>query len=172
MSYEDILEALPQTEIERAFAANALPPSDHSWWNEPQATSSTPAAETVTVSDSPADAETASYDVLDVTAPTDAGFPVHRHPWEESLFVLHGEIEVTMARRTIRLRADGSTQIRAGVEHVIRVVSPVANFLVVTPSPLGTSSVRSLNLSAWPSRATLDTTVLEALEKTSPRVAA
>jgi quercetin dioxygenase-like cupin family protein len=172
MSYDDILEALPQTEIERAFAAGALPPSDHSWWSEPQTASSAPLAATAPLSESSADAETASYDVLDVTAPTDAGFPIHRHPWEESVFVLHGEIEVTMARRTIRLQADGSTQIRAGVEHLIRVVSPVANFLVVTPSPLGSSSVRSLNLSAWPSRATLDTAVLEALEKAAPRVAA
>ncbi len=112
-------------------------------------------------------ADAASYDVLDVTAPQEAGFPAHRHPWEESIFVLTGEVELRLAGRSIRLSKDQSTQIRPGVEHQIRVLSEVAQFLVVTPSPLAESSVRTLNLAIWPIQRSFDHEVLEALEKTA-----
>lgn len=142
MSYEDILQALPD--------ATPVAPG---------------------CAEIPAAAAPASYDVLDVTAPFDAGFPAHRHPWEESIFVVSGEVEVWVAGQRILLQTDDSTQIRPGREHRIRVLSDVAHFLVVTPSPLAESSVRTLNLAIWPSRRTLDNEVLEALEKATAQAA-
>lgn len=142
MSYEDILQALPD------------------------ATHFAPGCDSI-----PEPAAPASYDVLDVTAPFDAGFPAHRHPWEESIFVVSGEVEVRVAGQRILLHTDDSTQIRPGREHQIRVLSDVAHFLVVTPSPLAESSVRTLNLAIWPSPRTLDNEVLEALEKTTAQAA-
>ncbi|TVQ07282.1 MAG: cupin domain-containing protein [Leptolyngbya sp. DLM2.Bin27] len=62
------------------------------------------------------------------------GAPLHTHPWEETFYLLSGELEVTIGRREVVAAAGTSIYFPADVAHSFRVSSPEAKLLIILPS--------------------------------------
>ncbi len=61
------------------------------------------------------------------------GAPLHTHPWEETFYLLSGELEVTLGRREVVAAAGASIYFPADVAHGFRVSSPEAKLLAILP---------------------------------------
>ncbi|HEY8073772.1 MAG TPA: cupin domain-containing protein [Labilithrix sp.] len=77
-----------------------------------------------------ADSErTGSYEVFLQQGPEGAGPPPHHHPWDESYYVLEGEIDVLLGDRTTTIRAGEFVHVPAGTLHNFRMRTNTAKFL-------------------------------------------
>ncbi|WOD41060.1 cupin domain-containing protein [Nodosilinea sp. E11] len=61
------------------------------------------------------------------------GAPLHTHPWEETFYMLSGELEVTIGRREVVAAAGASIHFPADIAHGFRVSSPEAKLLIILP---------------------------------------
>ena len=76
--------------------------------------------------------QTASYEVFIHDAHKDAGPPPHHHPWDESFFVIDGEIELECDGTTSTVTRGGFAHIPSGTVHSFRYTSPTAKILGIT----------------------------------------
>lgn len=84
--------------------------------------------------------ETGSYEVFLQSGPRGAGPPPHHHPWEESYFVIDGEIEVSLGEERQTVGAGTFIHIPAGTVHTYRTHSAHASFISIT-SPGGAAAM-------------------------------
>lgn len=71
-----------------------------------------------------------AVEIFDTKGPADAGPPPHTHAWEEIYVVLAGELDVTVAGKTTRLKPGGFAHVPAGTPHGYRNVTD-AHFLTI-----------------------------------------
>ena len=71
-----------------------------------------------------------SVEIFDTSGPADAGPPPHFHAWEEVYIVISGELEVTVAGESHRLKPGGVAHVPAGVTHGYRNITD-AHFLTI-----------------------------------------
>jgi quercetin dioxygenase-like cupin family protein len=74
-------------------------------------------------------ADTGSYEMFLQQGPEGAGPPPHHHPWDESYYVLDGEIDVLLGDRTVTLRAGEFVHVPRGTVHNFRMRTRTARFL-------------------------------------------
>ncbi|MBL8783188.1 MAG: cupin domain-containing protein [Alphaproteobacteria bacterium] len=71
-----------------------------------------------------------AVEIFDTKGPADAGPPLHTHAWEEIYVVLEGELDVTVAGTTTRLKPGGYAHVPANTPHGYRNVTQ-AHFLTI-----------------------------------------
>ena len=71
-----------------------------------------------------------AVEIFDTKGPANAGPPPHRHAWEEIYVVLSGELDVTVADKTTRLKPGGFAHVPANTPHGYRNVTD-AHFLTI-----------------------------------------
>ncbi len=71
------------------------------------------------------------YAMFEMTDHAGGGAPVHSHPWEETFYILEGEIEILLDGRYEVFGAGAVVNVPADAIHAFQVVSPVARALVV-----------------------------------------
>jgi quercetin dioxygenase-like cupin family protein len=79
----------------------------------------------------------------------------HRHPWQESYFVLDGEMEVQVGRQVHRAGAGSFVTIPPRALHGFRVVSDSARFLHLSIGP-GATAMFGEYATAVPGEPTID----------------
>ncbi len=57
--------------------------------------------------------------------------PLHSHPWEETFYILEGELEVTLGSRKHVVTAGAVTHIPTNAVHTFKVLSPIARVLII-----------------------------------------
>jgi quercetin dioxygenase-like cupin family protein len=77
-------------------------------------------------------ANTGSYEVFLQEGPEGAGPPPHFHPWDESYYVLDGEVDVLLGERMITLRAGEFVHVPRGTVHNFRMRTASARFLSIS----------------------------------------
>jgi quercetin dioxygenase-like cupin family protein len=65
-------------------------------------------------------ARTGAYEITLQQGPEGAGPPPHRHAWDESFFVLDGEVEITSGERIVVGRPGTLVHVPAGTAHGYR----------------------------------------------------
>jgi mannose-6-phosphate isomerase-like protein (cupin superfamily) len=80
-----------------------------------------------------ADAESTDgrISVIDTRAPGDSGPPLHRHPNDETFYVLDGEIAFLVDGEIAHVCAGECAFVPGGATHTFRVVSPEARWIVI-----------------------------------------
>ena len=71
------------------------------------------------------------YAMFEMVDHAGGGAPLHSHPWEETFYILAGEIEILIEDRREVCGAGAVVHIPADVVHAFQVVSPVARALVL-----------------------------------------
>ncbi|MGD9701325.1 MAG: cupin domain-containing protein [Acidimicrobiia bacterium] len=72
------------------------------------------------------------FELFRLDGAKDSGPPPHSHPWDETYFVLDGEVEVMLDGESAVHGPEDSFHVPAGGLHTFRIASPTAAFLVVT----------------------------------------
>jgi quercetin dioxygenase-like cupin family protein len=70
----------------------------------------------------------------EITGTEGHGAPLHTHPWEETFYVLEGEMEVHIGRRQSFVTAGTLMHLPANVAHDFRVCSPTIRLLEMIPA--------------------------------------
>lgn len=73
--------------------------------------------------------DTKSIEVFLQHGPEGAGPPPHTHPWDESYYVLEGQVDVMLGEKTVTLAVGEFVFIPAGTPHGFRMRSATAKFL-------------------------------------------
>lgn len=60
--------------------------------------------------------------------------PLHSHPWEETFYILEGELEVQIDQRTFTAQAGASIYFPENVAHAFKVCSETVRMLVIMPA--------------------------------------
>jgi quercetin dioxygenase-like cupin family protein len=71
------------------------------------------------------------YAMFEITDTTGGSAPVHSHPWEETFYILEGELEIQIGNRREIIGAGAVAHIPANAVHAFTIVSPVARSLIV-----------------------------------------
>ena len=71
-----------------------------------------------------------AVEIFDTRGPANAGPPPHTHAWEEIYVVLSGELDVTVAGKTSRLKPGGFAHVPANTPHGYRNITD-AHFLTI-----------------------------------------
>ncbi len=71
------------------------------------------------------------YAMFEVTDTVGGSAPLHSHPWEETFYILEGEIEIQIGNRRELLCTGSTSHIPAHAVHAFTIVSPVARALIV-----------------------------------------
>lgn len=61
------------------------------------------------------------------------GAPLHTHPWEETFYILEGELEVQVGKKTVLATAGSSIYFPENIAHGFKICSPTARLLVILP---------------------------------------
>jgi quercetin dioxygenase-like cupin family protein len=83
----------------------------------------------VTASDT--DGHYAMFEMMDTSG---GSAPVHSHPWEETFYILEGEIELQVGNRREKLSAGATGHVPANAVHAFTVTSAIARVLVIISS--------------------------------------
>lgn len=70
----------------------------------------------------------------EVTDTADHGAPLHTHPWEETFYILEGELHIQVSGRNIVATAGSSIFIPANIAHGFKICSSTARILVILPA--------------------------------------
>jgi quercetin dioxygenase-like cupin family protein len=70
----------------------------------------------------------AMFEVIDTAG---GSAPLHSHPWEETFYILEGELEIQIGNRYETIGSGAVSHIPADTVHAFKVVSPVAIMLVI-----------------------------------------
>ncbi len=62
------------------------------------------------------------------------GAPLHTHPWHETFYILEGELEIQVGKRTIQATPGASVYLPANIAHGFKICSPTARVLVLIPA--------------------------------------
>jgi quercetin dioxygenase-like cupin family protein len=75
------------------------------------------------------------YAMFEVTDTAGGAAPLHSHPWEETFYILEGELEIQVGNRRETIRAGATSHIPANAVHAFTVISPTARaLLVISPA--------------------------------------
>ena len=78
-----------------------------------------------------------SWSLFHVTTPAAAGPPPHHHPWEETHYVLDGELEFRLGERVTRVTSGMSVQVPPDTLHSYVAQSPCGARFLTLVSPAG-----------------------------------
>jgi quercetin dioxygenase-like cupin family protein len=84
------------------------------------------------------------FAIFEMTDTTGGCAPVHSHPWEETFYMLEGEIEVRVGNRQEMLIPGSVGHIPANVVHTFKVCSARARALVIIAPAMGEAFYREL----------------------------
>lgn len=73
-----------------------------------------------------------AYEVFEVTGSASDGPPPHHHPWDESFFILAGEVDLCMGEDWVTATPGYFVNVPRGTVHTYRVHSETARFIVLT----------------------------------------
>lgn len=74
------------------------------------------------------------YALFEMSDQFGGGAPVHSHPWEETFYILEGEIEILLGNRREVFGAGAMVHIPANAVHAFQICSPSARALgIVAP---------------------------------------
>lgn len=71
--------------------------------------------------------------MYEATDTTGNGAPLHSHPWEETFYILEGELEIQVEKRTLIAKSGTSIYFPKNVVHGFKVCSETARVLVILP---------------------------------------
>jgi quercetin dioxygenase-like cupin family protein len=71
------------------------------------------------------------YVMFEASDTAENGAPVHSHPWEETFYILEGEVEVRVGERQAIATPGSVCHIPADTVHTFKVKSAIARFLVI-----------------------------------------
>jgi quercetin dioxygenase-like cupin family protein len=75
------------------------------------------------------------YAMFEVTDTFGGSVPVHSHPWEETFYILEGEIEIQVGNQREILGAGAMSHIPANAVHAFKITSDIARaLLIVAPA--------------------------------------
>lgn len=83
---------------------------------------------TVKVSSDDTNGEWSVFEIVDTEG---NGAPLHSHPWDETFYILEGELEIRMGNRTISAPRGAVTHIPANTPHGFRIASSKAQALIM-----------------------------------------
>jgi quercetin dioxygenase-like cupin family protein len=69
--------------------------------------------------------------VFEVTDTVGNGAPLHTHPWDETFYILDGELQIQMGKKTIAAPKGAVVHIPANTAHGFQITSSVAQVLVM-----------------------------------------
>jgi quercetin dioxygenase-like cupin family protein len=81
------------------------------------------------------------YCLIDMLVPPGGGPPPHRHDFEESFTVLHGQIEVAFRGKTHQLRAGQTANIPANAPHSFKNAGPNPARMLCICAPAGNEAL-------------------------------
>ena len=102
--------------------------------------SSMPFAATCSASSLASGDKTGSYEIFHQQGPEDSGPPLHSHPWDESFFILEGDVELGIGKETSWGAPGTLIHIPAGTLHWFRFGKGGATMVSMT-SKLGASKM-------------------------------
>jgi len=62
------------------------------------------------------------------------GAPLHAHPWEETFYILDGELELQVGRRTFAAKTGGTVYFPENCVHGFKVLSETVRLLAIMPA--------------------------------------
>jgi quercetin dioxygenase-like cupin family protein len=71
------------------------------------------------------------YALFEMSDHEGGGAPVHSHPWEETFYILAGEIEILLGNRREVFGAGAVVHVPANAIHAFQICSPIARALVI-----------------------------------------
>jgi quercetin dioxygenase-like cupin family protein len=71
------------------------------------------------------------YAMFEMTDTVGGSAPAHSHPWEETFYILEGELEVLIGNRYETISAGAVAHFPANAVHAFKIVSPVARVLII-----------------------------------------
>jgi quercetin dioxygenase-like cupin family protein len=71
------------------------------------------------------------YAMFEMIDATHGEPPLHSHPWEETFYILEGELEITLGNRQQVVTAGAVSHFPANAAHTFKVISPIARVLVI-----------------------------------------
>jgi quercetin dioxygenase-like cupin family protein len=77
--------------------------------------------------------------MFDLHGEAQSGPPPHTHPWDEAYYVLEGQVLVVVGDDERVLEPGDVANVPGGEQHLYRILSPRARFLVIT-SPEGAAA--------------------------------
>lgn len=71
------------------------------------------------------------YALAELTDTAGSGAPLHSHPWEETFYILEGELEVQIGNQQQICTAGSVAHVPANAVHSFKILSPVARALLL-----------------------------------------
>lgn len=71
------------------------------------------------------------YALAELTDTAGSGAPLHSHPWEETFYLLEGELEVQIGNQQQLCTAGSVAHVPANAVHAFKILSPVARALMI-----------------------------------------
>jgi quercetin dioxygenase-like cupin family protein len=71
------------------------------------------------------------YAMFEMIDATHGEAPLHSYPWEETFYILEGELEITLGNRQQVMTAGAVSHIPANAVHTFKVISSIACVLVI-----------------------------------------
>ncbi|PSN15263.1 cupin domain-containing protein [filamentous cyanobacterium CCP5] len=62
------------------------------------------------------------------------GAPLHSHPWEETFYILEGELQIQIGKRTCTVKAGDTVYFPEDVTHGFTICSETVRILVIMPA--------------------------------------
>lgn len=81
-----------------------------------------------------ADDTNGAWVMFEITDTAGNGAPLHTHPWEETFYILDGELEVVIGNRKVKATKGASLHLPANTVHSFTICSPTVRFLVMLPA--------------------------------------
>jgi quercetin dioxygenase-like cupin family protein len=78
---------------------------------------------------------TEGQEIFMQTGPVNAGPPAHHHPWDESFFVVEGNVEFQVGDQRHKAEPGTLVFVPANTTHAFRFLTPGARFLSFTSRP-------------------------------------
>ncbi|MBD2233945.1 cupin domain-containing protein [Phormidium tenue] len=71
------------------------------------------------------------YALAELTDTAGSGAPLHSHPWEETFYILEGELEVQIGNQQQVCTVGSVAHVPANAVHSFKILSPVARALLL-----------------------------------------
>ena len=83
----------------------------------------------------PAEKTNKTWSLMEATLPRDAGPPPHDHPWDESYYIIEGDVNFTLGDKTMRVTTGDFIYAPAGVLHGFKGASDKPARILVFDAP-------------------------------------
>lgn len=83
--------------------------------------------------------------MYEVTDTVGNGAPLHTHPWDETFYILEGELEIQVGNRTSKAVAGDRLFVPANVAHGFKICSPTVRFLAMMAPALAEAFYREVS---------------------------